>query len=145
MGRPPEHAHGRRDGDRSQAPDLAALEEALAAAERRYEQAKAPEARDALGDDWAPDVKARRLERDSAATALGEARSRAGVPTMEFRLRDVWDTLSPRDRREAVRLYWREIRVGRKAGSGGTPITLVARGPGGEAEVTLGGGPDGAA
>lgn len=121
---------------RSAAPDLSALEEALVTAERRYEQVKAPEARDALGDEWAADVKARRAERDAALAALGEARAAAGVPASEFRLRDVWDALSPTDRRAALSLFWKEVRVGRRV-EGGTPLKLVARGPHAEAEVAL--------
>lgn len=59
----------------AQAPDVAPLVESLAVAERRLAQVLAPEARDALGDLWAADVKARRLERDEAAEALGKARA----------------------------------------------------------------------
>lgn len=121
---------------RAAAPDLSALEDAAAAAERRLAQALAPEAQDALGDEWPTTVKARRAERDAAMARLGEARQENGVPAHEFRLRDVWDGLPPADRRAALALFWREVRVGRRT-DGGTPLTLVARGPGGEAEVTL--------
>lgn len=120
----------------SGAPDLGALEEAAATAERRLAQVLAPDARDALGELWAADVRARREERDLAAAVLFEARSRPGGAAGDFRLREVWDDLSPHDRREALQLFWREIRVGRK-GPSGRPITLVARGPHGEAEVEL--------
>ena len=78
---------------RAKAPDLGALEDALAKAEARYEQAKSPDVSDAMGDDWAAYVKARRLERDDAATALGQACQVAGVEAASFRLRDVWDGL----------------------------------------------------
>lgn len=54
-------------------PDIKALEEALATADRRLAQVMTDEARDALGDLWAPDVKARRMARDQAAEALGRA------------------------------------------------------------------------
>jgi DNA invertase Pin-like site-specific DNA recombinase len=121
---------------RGATPDLAPLEEALATAERRYEQAKSPEVRDALGDDWPADVKARRLERDEAAARLGEAHQEAGVEAIDFRLRDVWDGLSAADRRSSLRLFWKEIRVGARV-EGGTAVTLVARGPHAEAEVAL--------
>jgi len=122
---------------RSDAPDLGSLEDALVAAERRLEQVLAPEAQDALGDTWAATVKARRQERDNAAAALGEARQAAGpLGPRELRLEEVWDDLSQTDKRAALALYWRAIRVGRPAPSG-TPITLVARGPHAEAEVTL--------
>jgi DNA invertase Pin-like site-specific DNA recombinase len=125
---------------RAEAPDLGALEDAVAVAERRLEQVLAPEARDALGDLWAADVKARRTERDAALTALGEARQDAGVLATEFRLRDVWDGLSTTDRRAALALFWKEIRVGRKAvpkSRGPLPVTFVARGPNREVEVDL--------
>lgn len=121
---------------RAEAPALGPLEDALDVAERRLAQVMAPEARDALGDLWAADVKARRTERDAAAARLGEARQVAGVDAVDFRLRDVWEGLSPTDRRAALSLFWKEIRVARK-GTEGTPITLVARGPLGEAEVEL--------
>lgn len=124
---------------RSEAPDLGALEDALAIAEKRLAQVLAPEAQDALGDAWPATAKARRTERDTAAAALGEARSEAGVPAIGFRLSDVWDDLSPNDRREALRLFWKEIRVGARV-EGGTAVTLVARGPHGEAEIELPGG-----
>lgn len=123
---------------RSQEPELGDLEEALVAADRRYEQVRAPEVRDALGPDWAADVKARRLERDAAGLALGEARAAAGTGPAGFRLRDEWRKLSTADRRATLGLYWKEIRVGRRA-HGGTPVTFVARGPHARAEVTLAG------
>jgi site-specific DNA recombinase len=121
---------------RSTAPDLTALEEALAQAERRLAQALEPEAQDALGDAWASTVKARRRERDAVAHELGDARREAGAPVVDFRLRDVWDSYSPEDRRAALGLYWKVIHVGRPNGTG-TPLKLVARGPGREAELEL--------
>ena len=121
---------------RSDAPDLGPLEEAAATAERRLAQVMAPEARDALGSDWAPDVKARRTERDAALAALGEARATAGVVAgQELSLRDLMEHGSPHDLRAAVGLYWKEIRVAR--GKDGTPVTLVARGPHAETEIAL--------
>jgi hypothetical protein len=122
---------------RSQAPDLAALEDALAKAEARLSQVMADGVADELGDLWAPEVGRRRRARDEAASALGEARQESGTDQRTFRLEDVWDDLGPADRREALRLFWKEIRVGRKAPGGDTPVTLVARGPGAEAEVDL--------
>lgn len=60
---------------RAQDPDNRAhLEAELDAAERRLAQVMTDEARDALGDLWVADVKARREARDRAALALGEAR-----------------------------------------------------------------------
>ena len=122
----------RREGS-----DLSHLEEALAVAERRYSQVLAPEARDALGDDWAADVKARRSERDEAAAALGGARAEEGGPLVDLRLRDIWDDLPFEDRKAALRLYWKAIHVGKRVPGEGTPLRFVARGPGYEAELAL--------
>lgn len=121
---------------RAETADLGALEEAVQRAERRLEQVLAPEARDALADLWAADVRERREERDAALAQLGEARQLAGVSLVDFRLRDVWDEMSPLDRRAALALFWKEIRVGRKTDEG-TPVQFIARGPGGEAEVLI--------
>jgi hypothetical protein len=92
---------------------------------------------DALGERWAANVKARRLERDEAAVALGRARTDAGVDPSGFRLRDVWASLGAGDRREALRLFWREIRVGRPRPEGGTPVKFVRRRSPGVAEIDL--------
>jgi DNA invertase Pin-like site-specific DNA recombinase len=121
----------------NEGPDLGPLEEALAAAERRLAQVLSPEAQDALGDAWAATAKARRTERDAAALALGEARRDAGGgPSVDMHLADVWDGLSGEDRRAALALYWKAIRVGRRVAAG-IPLGLVPRGPHAEAEVTL--------
>lgn len=125
---------------RTKAPDLGPLEDALAAAERRLTQVLSPEAQDALGAAWAATAKTRRLERDAAAAALGEARIAAGGPALSFRIEDVWSGLSAADKRTTLAMFWKEIRVGRKAvpkSRGPVPLTLVARGPHGEAEVAL--------
>lgn len=120
------------------APDLAPLEEALSAAERRLGQVLGPEAQDALGDAWAPTAKVRRQERDRAAEALGVARQAEGTPGVDVHLPELWGGLSITDRRAALALLWLDIRVGRKPkGATGRPITLVARGPLGEAEITI--------
>lgn len=122
---------------RDTAPDLAGLEEALATAERRLEQALTPEAQDALGPAWAATVKERRTAYDAAAAELGTARE-AGAPASEFRLGDTWDSLDAHDRRAALALYWRTIKIGTRGAKGtGTPVTFVARGPGASAEVAL--------
>jgi hypothetical protein len=63
--------------ERSDRAPLEPLEEAWRAAERRLAQVMTDEARDALGDMWAADVKARRTARDEAASALGEARAQS--------------------------------------------------------------------
>lgn len=117
-------------------PDLSPLESVLTAAERRLEQVLAPEAQDALGDAWASTAKARRQERDAAALELGEARAAVGVPAANFRLRDVWDDLPTEARREALALYWKELRVG-PAAKDGQPVQFVARGPLGVRELPL--------
>lgn len=114
---------------------LGELEEALTVAERRYNQVRTPEVRDALGDDWAADVKARRMERDEAAAALGRARAEQGNPAQDLRLRDIWDDLDLPSRREALRMYWKAIHVGKRKPGEGTPIRLVATGPGIEAAL----------
>jgi DNA invertase Pin-like site-specific DNA recombinase len=122
---------------RANAPDLGALEAAAATAEQRLAQVLAPEARDALGELWAADVKARRTERDDAMAALGAARRDAGVPAATLRLRETWDALSPLDRRAALALFWREVRVGPRDAQSRQSLTFVARGPRGEADVEL--------
>lgn len=121
---------------RTSAPDLGALEEAVAVSDRRLEQVLAPEARDALGDLWAADVKARRTERDEALARLGEARQRAGVPEQAFRLRDIWDDMPPPDRRAAFSLFWQEIRVHRTRDRQ-TRVEFVPRAAGPAVEVAL--------
>lgn len=121
---------------RAAAPDLGALEDDVATAARRLEQVLAPDARDALGELWAADVKARREERDVALARLGEARTRAGVPELAFRLHEVLPDMTPAERRDAMALFWREIRIG--AGDNGSrSVTFVSRGPGGTAEVDI--------
>ena len=123
---------------RGQTPDLGALEEELSRTERLVEQVMAEGAAEELGELWAPEVGRRRRARDGAAAALGAARQDAGVSALEFPLRDVWNKLSPLDRRNALRLFWKSIRVGpRVEGQAGTPVTLVARGPHAEVELEL--------
>lgn len=95
-------------GDEPEAADLGPLEDAVELAQRRLDQVMASEARDALGDLWATDVKARRLEHEAALTALGEARqeaqARAAAPDV-VDLRELWDGMSPPERHEALRSY----------------------------------------
>jgi site-specific DNA recombinase len=98
---------GSRTIEPREAPDLGPLVEAVARADRRLEQVLAPDARDALGDLWAADVKARRAELEEAQAALGEARAAtnedeaAGI----IDLRERWDDLDPGERRERLRRY----------------------------------------
>ncbi len=118
----------------AEAADLGAMEEALTVAERRLAQVLAPEARDALGDLWAADVKLRRAERDAAAATLGAARAEAGVPEQALKLSQGWEGMTRADLRAALGLYWKEVKVHPKDGKG-TRLTLVARGPHAEVEV----------
>jgi hypothetical protein len=72
---------------------------------------------------------------------LGEARQAAGVAeATEFRLRDVWDGMSPAARREALGRYWKAINVAPRRPEGGTPLKFIARGPLGPVELELGTG-----
>jgi hypothetical protein len=64
-------------------PDLAPLEEAEAVTRRRLEQVLSPEGQDALGEAWAATAKARRVEHEKAAAALGEARAINGTAEVE--------------------------------------------------------------
>ena len=87
----------------SKPPSVAPLEAALKVAERRLAQVMAPEARDALGDLWAADVRGRRLERDAAAEALGAARSATKTK------RSFWDDYKRLDVDTATREELREV------------------------------------
>jgi DNA invertase Pin-like site-specific DNA recombinase len=94
--------------------DLAGLEVALAKAEARLAQVMAPDAMDALGDEWVIQTKARRLERDQAAEKLGRARSEAGVEDtggQVFTLGQLWPDLTPAQQREALAWYLSEVVV----------------------------------
>lgn len=98
---------GSRVQEPHEAPNLEPLVEAVEKAQRRYDQVRAPEARDALGDDWAADVKARRLELEEAQATLGAARTAAGVDAAAeiIDLRDRWNELSQAERRERLSAY----------------------------------------
>lgn len=91
---------------------------------------------DAFGDRYLAVVKERPQARDDAAAALGAARQESGVPPLSFELADVWDGLSPTDRRNVLRMFWEEIRVAPR-GDAGQEMKFIARGPHAEAEVTL--------
>jgi DNA invertase Pin-like site-specific DNA recombinase len=95
-------------GDEPEAINLRPLEAAVEKAATRLEQVMAPEARDALGDLWAADVKARRLEHEAAVTALGEARAQArqtdATPEL-VDLRERWDDMTTGEQREALSQY----------------------------------------
>jgi hypothetical protein len=91
-----------------------------------------PEAVDALAERFAETVQRYRADLDEALRVLGEARQQVGYTDEALRLRDVWDDLSPLDRREALKLFWKEVRVGP-----GRHVSLVARGAGRETEVEL--------
>jgi site-specific DNA recombinase len=66
--------------------DTAPLQEAFEAADRRLQQVLSPASQDALGEAWASTVKERRLARDEAAAALGEARATATPGDVEERV-----------------------------------------------------------
>lgn len=113
-----------------EAPDLEPLEEALAVAERRWEQVQTPAAMDALGDDWTANVKARRSERDAAAAALGAARADAGVSVdggKVLRLGHIWEDLEPDQQREALHWTFEEVRVARVPRGQRPDLTFVPR------------------
>lgn len=95
-------------GDEPEAADLAPLEAAVELAERRLTQVMAPEARDALGELWAADVKARREEHEAALTALGDARHAASSSSSApeaVELREQWPSMTTSEQREALSLY----------------------------------------
>jgi DNA invertase Pin-like site-specific DNA recombinase len=71
-------------------PDLRALEEVLANAERRFAQVMSDEARDALGDLWAADVKTRRMALEQAAEDLGHAQSEPTLTGQDLDLIRHW-------------------------------------------------------
>jgi site-specific DNA recombinase len=92
--------------------DLSSYEEALAVAERRLEQMLTPESQDALGPTWPATAKARRVERDDAAAALGEARQTAGASGKGrvVQLGQLWDDiLDPVVRREALAWHFDKV------------------------------------
>jgi site-specific DNA recombinase len=96
----------------AQGPDVVPLEEALAAAERRLAQVMTDEARDALAELWAADVKARRLARDGAAEALGKARATTTPGDAEGRL-------------ELVRHWQDEVGMAALAERGTGPVVFM--------------------
>lgn len=97
----------RHEGDGT---DLAPYEEALAQAERRFQQMQSPEAQDALGSDWAATAKARRKEREAAAAALGNARhSMEAGESWPVNLGHIWDDLDPLAQREALAWHFERV------------------------------------
>ena len=89
----------------SETVELAPLEDALAAATRRWEHVQSPDVQDAMGDGWAAQLRLRRDEMDAAARALGEARAKAGVSEhggRVFQLGHIWDDLTPEQQRDAL-------------------------------------------
>jgi site-specific DNA recombinase len=108
--------------------DLAELQAEVTTAQRRLDWVTTAEALDALGAEFAATVKRYRDALESAQAALGEARQMRSA----VRLRDVWEDLSPLDRRAALALFWKKVRVAK-----GHQVTLVRRGAGHQAEVAL--------
>jgi hypothetical protein len=123
---------------REAAPDLTELQAAVDQAALRLEWVTTPEAVDALGPGFAATARQYREAHEGALAALGEARQASGVPARSLRLRNVWDGLAPEDRRAALALFWREVRLHRRDADGKRHVTLVARGPGHETELDLG-------
>jgi DNA invertase Pin-like site-specific DNA recombinase len=121
---------------RAQHPDLADLEAAVATAKQRLDWVTTAEAIDALGPGFAATAKKYRAAHEAAVLALGDAQHASGYGDEAMRLRELWDDLSPVDRREAMRLFWKEMRVSPKI-DGKQAITPVARGAGREAEIAL--------
>ena len=110
---------GAKVAETASQPDLSPLIEAVEVAQRRLDQVLAPEARDALGNLWAADAKARRVELETAQAALGEAQAQAPAAAVEVTdLRDRWEELTGAERREALDLYGARVRV-----NGKTPET----------------------
>jgi DNA invertase Pin-like site-specific DNA recombinase len=96
----------------AEAVELAPLEEALAAATRRWEHVQTPEVQEAMGDGWAAQLRVRREEMDTAARELGEARARAGLTGTAgrvFQLGHIWDDLTPEQQREALQHTFERI------------------------------------
>jgi DNA invertase Pin-like site-specific DNA recombinase len=122
---------------RGSAPDLTALEAEVDQAKRRLDWVTTPEAVDGLGDAFGPTAKQYREAYEAALAALGEARQRAGVPELSFSLQDKWDGMTAADRRAALLLVWREIRVAARGDDGMQHVTLVGRSVGGVTEVDL--------
>jgi DNA invertase Pin-like site-specific DNA recombinase len=94
--------------------DLAGLERALEDAERRFAAIQTPDVQDAMGSDWAANLRERREARDAAAAALVEARQEAGE-TADGRkvlaLGHIWEDLEPSQQRLALRWLFAEVRV----------------------------------
>ena len=110
---------------------LGDLEEKLADAQRRFEQIATPEMQDSLGELWPAQVKERRDARDSAAAALGEARSASGQSDSRlYNLGQIWDDLSPDQQRIALRNIYSEVRVAKVPRGEKPSLTFVpATGP----------------
>ncbi len=92
-------------GREPEAPTDAPLHEALAHAQAQFEQVKTPEAQEAFGADYLTVVKERRLAVQAAEEELDRATA-AGMRRMTsaqvVELRDVWDDLTPVERRELI-------------------------------------------
>ena len=67
---------------------------------------------------------------------MGEARQSAGSGAAPFHLADVIGSMTRPELRDALHLFWKEVRVGRNA-EGRTTVALVSRGPGGTTALEL--------
>jgi hypothetical protein len=84
-------------------PELRTLEQALATAERRLEQANTEEVQDAFGDGWAAMARERREARDVAALELGRASVGKDQIVATDELLALWDgELAVADRRKLI-------------------------------------------
>jgi site-specific DNA recombinase len=98
----------------AEAVDLEPLEDALAAAVRRWEHVQTPEVQDAMGDGWAAQLRLRRDEMDAAARELGEARAKAGLSasnTRVYNLGHIWDDLTVEQQRSALQHTFERVVV----------------------------------
>lgn len=96
---------GSRVHEERETVDVRPLKDAAERTRRRLEQVQTPEAMDALGDDWAANVKARRQEHEKALAELGAARAEATEPVDVVDLRERWPGMSTPERRDALKRY----------------------------------------
>ena len=88
----------------STTPDLKPLADEVERTRQLWEGVRTPEMQEALGDEYAATVTARRLAHEEALAVLGAAES-AGAPASVVDLRERWETMDGRERRDALRRY----------------------------------------
>lgn len=126
----------------SDAPDLAALQQRLAVAERRLARALLPDVQEAAGAEWVEMIRTRRTERDDAAADLGAARFVRPKRAETTTLRKLWPELSATERREILAAEFDCFVLGRRAQAlvvvpPGSDIVLPRRGSFREGGPTL--------